>query len=100
MTVRKKGRKSTRPKESFELVIPTTTGRDLQNKDRTLDAHVRVETYKQIGTAIYVDLFDSTIADANLAHILSESFAYDDIGAKEATEFLRDDEFQVVLALR
>ncbi len=100
MTTRKKGKRSIRPKGDFELVIPSTAGRDLHNKDRTLNAHVRVETYKQSGTAIYVDLFDSSIADADEAHILSESFPYDDSGAKEATKFLQDDGFRVILALR
>ncbi len=99
MTARQKGRKSTHPKGSFELVIPTTSGRDLQNKDRTMDAHVRVESYKQIGTAIYVDLFDSSIADASKAHILSESFSHNDSGAEEATRFLQDDGFRVILSL-
>ncbi len=95
----KKGR-STRPKGDFELVIPTRAGRDLHNEDKTLDAHVRVESYRQVGTAIYIDLFDSGIADANEAHILSESFPYDDSGADEASKLLKDDGFRVMLILR
>jgi hypothetical protein len=73
---------------------------DLHNSDGTIDAHVRIETYKEIGTHIYIDLFDSTVENASEAHITSESFHYGLSGAKSATEFLRDNGFNIVVAVK
>ena len=100
MTTRKKIRKSTRPRGELERVIPARMGRDLYNKDGTLDAHIRIESYKEIGTDIYVDLFDSSIEDANEAHITSESFQYEASGATQATEFLQENGFRVAVVIK
>ena len=100
MTAGRKGRKGTRPKGDFELVIPTRAGRDLYSTDGTNDAHIRIERYKEFGTDIYVDLFDSSVANASEAHIRSESFQYGASGAKEATEFLQENGFRVAVMIR
>jgi len=60
----------------------TTKGRDF--KGPNTDVHVRRE-----GSEIMVDVFDSTIKDADEAHLSSESFPANAQGAKEASEFLK-----------
>jgi hypothetical protein len=37
-------------------VVPTRFGRDLENEDGTKDAHVRIDSYKEVGTNVYVDV--------------------------------------------
>ena len=54
------------------VVVPTRRGRDLENHDGTRDAHIRIESYKEIGTNIYVDVFDSAVKDPNEALAVSE----------------------------
>ena len=84
-----------KPSEGFETVIPNRAGQDLRDEDGATDGHIRVETYKRIGTRIYIDFFDSKEKDADEAYIASESFAHSDKGAKEATEFLQENGFRV-----
>ena len=91
--------KDSKPSGDLETVIPDRAGKDIQDKDGAIDGHVRVETYNGIGTRIYVDLFDSEEEDANKAHITSESFAYSDDGADDATKFLRENGFKVTATL-
>lgn len=81
-------------------MIPTRAGRDIQNQDNTVDGHIRIETYKKIGTEIYVDLFDSAIEDPTDAHIESQSFDHTDEGARDATEFLQGKGFSVVVMIK
>jgi hypothetical protein len=84
----------------FEMVIPTRAGRDLANRDKTKDAHIRIESYKQVGTNIFVDIFDSSIKNASNAHLVSGSFPHSDEGAAEATEFLQKHDFGVVVVIK
>ena len=92
--------KGSKPSGDLETVIPNRAGQDLRDKEGAIDGHVRIETYKGIGTRIYVDLFDSKEKDANEAHITSESFAHSDKGANEATKFLQENGFMVTARLR
>jgi hypothetical protein len=86
--------------EGFDLVVPTRGGRDLQSKDGKIDGHIRIESYKGVGTKIYVDLFVSAVKDPDEAHVTSESFPWTDEGAKEVTKFLRENGFQVAVAIK
>jgi hypothetical protein len=81
-------------------VVPNRRGIDLQNQDETMDGHIRIETYKEKGTNIYVDLFVSKIRRADDAHIASESFPWDDQGAEEATRFLQENAFKIVVMIK
>jgi len=92
--------KDNKPDKDFKIVIPTRTGTDLQNNDKTIDGHIRIETYKQLGTSIYVDLFVSAMRDADEAHITSESFLHSIEGADEATKFLQENGFQVAVMIK
>ena len=65
-----------------------------------MDAHIRIENYPGLGTRIYVDVFSSLIRDAYEAHLESESFPWDDMGADEATRFLQDNGFKVAVLLK
>jgi len=87
-------------KRDYEVVIPTRGGKDLTNEDGTVDGHIRIERYKQVGTNIYVDLFASKVKDADEAHITSEAFSWTDEGANEATKFLQENGFQVVVMIK
>ncbi len=72
----------------------------MENRDRTKDGHIRIEAYKQFGTNIYVDLFDSGIKDSNDAHLTSECFQWADEGAEEATRFLQKHGFRIVVMIK
>ena len=72
----------------------------MENRDKTKDGHIRIETYKRIGTNIYVDLFDSAIKDPDEAHIGSESFPWTDEGADETTRFLQEHGFRVAVMIK
>ena len=72
----------------------------MKNRDNTKDGHIRIEAYKQIGTDIYVDLFDCAIRDPNRAHLISESYAWTDEGADEATRFLQKHGFRIVVMIK
>lgn len=87
--------KDSKPSADLETLIPNRAGQDLRDENGATDGHIRVETYKGIGTRIYVDFFDSNEKDADKAHITSESFAHSEEGAKEATEFLQENGFRV-----
>ena len=92
--------KNSEPSPGFETVVPNRVGKDLRDKDNTLDGHIRIETWKGHGTQIYVDLFDSSVDDANEAYIASESFPKSIEGANEATKYLANNGFQIVVVLR
>ena len=77
------------------LVIPTRVGKDLDNQDRTIDSHIRIETYKHNETNIYVDIFDSCIEDASQAYLTSETFPYTKSGSNEASKYLQNIGFRV-----
>jgi hypothetical protein len=81
-------------------VAPTSEGKDLDSADGTIDGHIRLETYKHLGTKIYVDLFDSSIRNPSRAHIISEMFPYTNKGARESTRFLQGNGFQAEVMLR
>jgi len=81
-------------------IIPTVRGTDLFSEDGRLDGHVRIETYKQVGTRIFVDLFDSSIKDADEAHLLSDFFQLNEDGALQATSFLKRFGFNVIIKTR
>ena len=83
-----------------EVVVPTRGGKDLENMDKTKDAHIRIETYKEVGTNVYVDLFDSAVEDPNGAHITSEIFPWTDDGADLATRFLQKHSFRVSVMIK
>lgn len=85
---------------NFGIVVPTRAGRDLDSRDGKKDGHIRIETYKGVGTRIYVDLFDSSVKDADRAHLKSADFEWTDEGANEATQFLQKNGFQVVVMLK
>ena len=72
----------------------------MENRDKTKDGHIRIEAYKQIGTDIYVDLFDSAMKDPNEAHLTSESYPWTDEGADEATRFLQKHGFRIVVMIK
>ena len=72
----------------------------MDNRDKTKDGHIRIEVYKQIGTNIYVDLFDSAIRDPNKAHFTSESYPWTNEGADEATRFLQKHGFRIVVMIK
>ena len=84
---------------SFEIVVPTRRGKDL-NSVQARDAHVRIETYKPLGTNIFIDVFDSAIEDHDEAHLVSEAFPWSDRGADEATRFLRKHGFRVAVVVK
>lgn len=86
--------------EPFEIVVPTSAGRDLDNVGKTKDAHIRIETYKEVGTNLYVDVFDSMIEDPHDAHTVSEVFPWANRGAEEATRFLQKHGFRAVVMLK
>jgi len=92
--------KDSKPSAELVTVIPNRTGQDLRDEDGATDGYIRVETYKGIGTRVYVDFFDSKEKDADKAHITSESFAYSAKGADEASEFLQENGFRVTARLR
>jgi phosphoserine phosphatase len=71
----------------------------LENGDKTIDGQIRIEKYKDIATKIYADLFASKVKDADEAHITSESFPWSD-GAGEATKFLQENGFRVVVMIK
>ena len=85
---------------SFEIVVPTRRGKDLQNSVQDRDAQIRIETYKQIGTNIFIDVFDSTIQDHDEAHLVSESFLWSEQGADEATRFLQKYGFRIAVVIK
>jgi hypothetical protein len=85
---------------SFEIVVPTRRGRDLQSAVQERDAHVRIEAYRQIGTNIFIDVFDSTIGDPDEAHLVSEAFPWTDQGAEGATRFLQEYGFRVAVMIK
>jgi hypothetical protein len=85
---------------NLEIIIPTRYGKDLQNAVQAKDAHVRIETYRQIGTNLFIDVFDSAIEDPNEAHLVSEAFPWSDQGADEATRFLQEHGFHVALMIK
>ena len=93
--------KSERPHiGDFEMIVPTRRGTDLHSQDERMDGHIRIETYKENGTSIFVDLFLSKIQQADRAHITSESFPWTSDGANEATRFLQENGFRVVVAIK
>lgn len=83
-----------------QVVVPTRAGRDLESEDGKKDAHIRIETYEQMGTNIFVDIFDSAIEDANRAHLISQVFHWNNEGADEATRFLQMHGFRAVVLIR
>lgn len=85
---------------NYEVIVPRRAGTDLHNRDKTIDDHVRIETYTEIGTNIYVDLFVSKIESVEDAHTTSDSFPWTDDGAREATKFLRENDFPVVVMIK
>jgi hypothetical protein len=87
-------------KADFDVIIPTRAGTDLENKDKTIDGHIRIETYKDIGTGIYIDLFVSKVKGADESHMTSEPFTWSDAGANQATKFLQENGFQIVVMIR
>lgn len=87
-------------KGDFKVIVPTRAGKDLENNDKTIDGHIRIEKFKGAGTSIFVDLFASKVKEANEAHITSEEFAWSDEGAGEATKFLQENGFRVVVMLK
>ena len=72
----------------------------MENEDGKKDAHIRIETYKQLGTNVYVDIFDSAIEDANEAHLTSQVFQWNDEGADLATRFLQKHGFRVAILIK
>lgn len=82
---------------NYEVIIPSRAGTDLHNRDKTIDGHIRIERYMETGTNIYVDLFLSKIDRAEDAHLASESFPWNSDGAGEATRFLQENGFRVVV---
>ena len=80
-------------------IIPTSAGQDIFSAKGDIDGHVRVETYPWTGKEIFIDLFDSSVRDADEAHITSESFPTTGDGAREATKFLRDNGFGLRLTI-
>lgn len=85
---------------AFVMVIPSRRGRDLSSVDQRTDGHIRIETYKGVGTAICIDLFDSAIQGANAAHLNSKMFRWSDDGASEATKSLQKMGFRVVVVIK
>ena len=81
------------------IVIPTRRGTHLQNEDRTVDSHIRIEEY-EIGINIYVDLFVSNVSDAKKAHITSEYFPWTDEGANEVTKLLQKNGFRASVMIK
>lgn len=81
-------------------VVPTRAGKDLENQEGTKDAHLRIESYRDVGTNIYVDVFDSAIRDSNLAHIDSRIFQWTDTGADQATRYLQNHGFRVAVMIK
>jgi hypothetical protein len=84
----------------YKKVVPNRWGVDIEDREGTLDGHIRIETYKEVGTNIFVDLFDSAVKDANKAHLKSEVFPWTDEGADKATRFLQKHGFPVVVMLK
>ncbi|MDG6906766.1 MAG: hypothetical protein JRN20_13380 [Nitrososphaerota archaeon] len=84
----------------FQIVIPTGKGTDLVNVEGTEDAHVRIESHRQIGTNIYVDVFDSMMEDLAETNLVSQTFPCSDGGADEATRFLQGHRFRVAVMIR
>ena len=85
---------------SFDIIVPTRHGKDLQNSVQARDAHIRIETYKQIGTNVFIDVFDSAIEDHDEAHLASEAFPWSDRGADEASRFLQKYGFRVAVVVK
>lgn len=94
-----KGERS-KGKGDFEIVVPTRVGKDLQDKDGTTDAHIRIERYKETGANIYIDSFVSAAKDADYAHITSELFPWSDEGASEATKLLQENGFRSIVTIK
>lgn len=72
----------------------------MQSDTQAKDAHVRIEAYRQIGTNLFIDVFDTTIEDPNEAHLVSEAFPWSDQGADEATRFLQGHGFKVAIMMK
>jgi hypothetical protein len=58
----------------YEVIGPTRAGKDLEDMDKTRDAHILIKTYKVVDTNVYVDLFDWVVENHNGAHVTSEIF--------------------------
>jgi len=86
--------------KNTKVVIPTQKGEDLESKNGEKDAHISRSTYKFIADAIYIDVFDSTIENPDMAHIKSESFPCTGGGARTATDFLKGHGFDVTVQLK
>ena len=85
---------------SVRSVVPTRGGTDLDSGDGTKDAHIRIESYKGVGTKIFVDVFDSKVRDSSSAHLVSEMFEWTDEGANLATLFLQKHGFRVAVMIK
>ena len=76
------------------IVIPNRLGTDVFTRDKTRDAHVRLEKLPDEDMeVICVDVFNGLIPREakNLeAHIDSSCFPNSDSGARNATEYLKD----------
>lgn len=76
------------------IVTPTELGQDVGSTDKNYDAHIRLETVDG-KRMIAVDVFDTSIKNANRAHVESDLFEATVAGAKEAQRFLDDNRFAV-----
>jgi hypothetical protein len=75
-------------------VVPTEKGRDLDSTDGKRDAHLRLE--RQDGRVVVcADVFDSTVANPNEAHLDSDCESWGNLGAGQITDFLRGYGFDV-----
>lgn len=75
---------------------PTPRGTDLTSIDLAHDAHVRIETVAG-SRLLMVDIFRSTVEDADEAHVASETFPPSPRGHRDASSFLREFRFEVAL---
>lgn len=77
-------------------VQPTLKGTDLTSIDREFDAHIRLEALKS-ERYVMVDLFRSSVKSSNKAHVESEAFRDSIAGRRDATVFLHDYGFDVIV---
>ena len=91
---------SRRSREAVDIVIPTRRGKDLQSEERSIDGHIRIETYDAVGTRLFLDLFTSNVRLEEGAHTNSLDFPYSEVGADEATKLLQKLGFRVAVVIK
>lgn len=72
-------------------VVPTEEGVDITSPLKSHDAHVRLERDPDGKVVVCVDVFDTSIENANEAHLESRCEPDNEAGAAALSDWLRDE---------